>query len=120
MARKPAYRDSKEYQSFLKKVGYTKRKKPHRSVQEKISDSGGLKSGYAGDYYSDTGSTVAGKPLKQQNKINEATESPKILQEIKRKENLVRAINMPAPRDLSDDVPERNIDQSLLISHWSK
>lgn len=116
MAKKPSFRDSKEYQNFLKKVGYKKTKKS-KSIRQAFEDSGASKIGRASSYYSDTGQVLdIKKPTKNDNRMDFSNESKKTTREIERKNNLIRAISMPAPRDLSDDHPERIIDQKHLIT----
>lgn len=117
----PKYRESKEYQDLLKKVGFnpvkSQRVKRPKSIRTSFIESGAVYGGHAKSYYDDTSGKVSGKPL-DKNKLDLSNESNAIKKEIERKQNLLRAINMPAPRDLSDDVPERTIDQKNLISNF--
>ena len=117
----PKYRETKEYQDLLKKVGFdpikSQRIKRPKSIRTSFEESGAVYGGHAKSYYDDTSGKVSGKPLNKDT-LDLSNESPAIKKEIERKQNLLRAINMPAPRDLSDDVPERTIDQKNLISNF--
>lgn len=124
MARKkPAYRDSKEYQELLKRVGFnpvkSQRIKRPKSIVTSFKESGAVVSGYADSYFDGTCGSVSGT-VQKKDELDLSDCSPKMMAEIKRKQNLILAINMPAPRDLSDDNPDRIIDQKGLMSSWEK
>lgn len=117
-----ATRAQMEHEKFLKKMGVRKLTRKESKETRVIANRGKLKDGYASRYYSrDNESKVTPKFVEVERKERDlSTESPEVVREILRKENLIRAINMPRPADLSDDAPERIIDQKHLQSSQIK
>lgn len=111
-----------EHEKFLRSRGIepvkprSRRKKMNLGVQTVVNIGGGLGTGYADSYYSDTGASAPSSKFIEEKRIDESIERPETLREIKRKEGIMRAMNMPIPRDLSQDHPERDIDQKNLIT----
>lgn len=111
-----------EHEKFLKANGIvpvkprSRRKKMNLGVQTVVSIGGGLGTGYSESYYRDTGSSAPDTKFVEEIRIDTSLEKPETIREIKRKEGIMRAMNMPIPRDLSQDHPERDIDQKNLIT----
>lgn len=111
-----------EHEKFLRSKGIqpvkprSRMKKMNLGTQKVVSLGGGLSTGYVESYYSDTGRSAPETDLIKEKPMDLSLESPQTIREMKRKSDIMRAMNMPLPRDLSQDHPEREIDQKNLIT----